>query len=658
MKPPTIITGDVIESLAGLSDGCVHCVVTSPPYYGLRRYSEDSREIGKEGLPEEYVRNLVSVFSEVKRVLRSDGTVFLNLGDSYWNTNGYARATNGWARRGRDGAPANDRKLPPHDYLKVKDIIGIPWMVAFALQREGWYLRNDIIWCLSGGNKLYVRSQKGDMPMSVKDLARLDPKTIKLWNGEKWTQLLGMSKSRRRGDAIMLTLRSGERISCTLPHQFPTNRGLMMASDIRVGDILTRARLPEPEAPKDCSLDEDAAWLVGLYLAEGSRSGDVIQIAGHAKEAERWDRVQRIALKFGGTATMDTEGNRQSIRVYGKVINAILNELTSGNGAHRKGFAPVVWRYSNRFLASMLDGYLSGDGHWDDVNRRWRLNFCRNYHLEQDIRTACARLGYHLILNLTFVNYRGKKIPTFRGELRTYRSGHFNEHDPSEVVKIGRAKSQFVYDLGVADDPHLFALASGVLTHNSKPNAMPSSVEDRFQNSHEHIFLLTKSPKYYFDTDSVRDPWTGAAAAAVALGEKEVGKRGINKAARRGLPPHQATQFRKGHSGYFGEDGKCLLDPRGKRKRDVWTVPSRSFNGKKYGCTEHFATFPVDLITPCVISGCPVGGTVLDPFMGSGTTGVVSLNNGREFVGIELNPDYAKLAMSRILDETRDDEEE
>src|SRR6185503_15748356 len=99
-----------------------------------------------------------------------------------------------------------------------KDMIGVPWMLAFAMRDDGWYLRQEIIWCLSGGTYVYVRSQKGDMPMTIKDLHRLDPKTVKLWNGKKWTQLLGTSRSARKGTEIELVLRSGERISCTPTH--------------------------------------------------------------------------------------------------------------------------------------------------------------------------------------------------------------------------------------------------------------------------------------------------------------------------------------------------------------------------------------------------------------------------------------------------------
>ena len=177
----------------------------------------------------------------------------------------------------------------------------------------------------------------------------------------------------------------------------------------------------------------------------------------------------------------------------------------------------------------------------------------------------------------------------------------------------------------------------------SKSNPMPESVRDRCTKSHEYIFLLSKSQRYYYNNDAIREPHTGEAAKAVAVGFKEVGQRGINSSVRRGLTDGQATQFsKKGHSGYFGADGNCLLNPLGKNKRSVWSVPTRSVKGA------HFATFPPALIEPCILAGCPVGGVVLDPFAGSGTTAEVSAQNGRDSVMIELNPEYAMMTHHRM----------
>jgi DNA modification methylase len=145
-----ILIGDVTTRLNDIPDASVQCVVTSPPYWGLRDYGHQN-QIGLEPTPNEYVARMVEVFRQVRRVLRDDGTLWLNLGDSY--------ATQGGAHGNRQdnqtgvgaksvhlaGAGDKDVRRPPNG-LKPKDLVGIPWRVAFALQADGWWLRQDIIW--------------------------------------------------------------------------------------------------------------------------------------------------------------------------------------------------------------------------------------------------------------------------------------------------------------------------------------------------------------------------------------------------------------------------------------------------------------------------------------------------------------------------------
>lgn len=148
----TILVGDARDQLATLPDQSVQTCVTSPPYYGLRDYGVDG-QIGLESSVEEYIDTMVAVFREVRRVLKDDGTCWVNLGDSY-AANGTSGLNTGWADRAKDYAGGGhtaeearerSRKSVPIG-LKPKDLIGIPWRVAFALQADGWYLRQDIIW--------------------------------------------------------------------------------------------------------------------------------------------------------------------------------------------------------------------------------------------------------------------------------------------------------------------------------------------------------------------------------------------------------------------------------------------------------------------------------------------------------------------------------
>jgi DNA modification methylase len=146
----TIVYGDCLEVLKRLPDKSVDCCITSPPYWGLRDYGCDG-QLGLEKTPEEYVAKMVIVFSEVRRILKTDGTCWLNLGDSYANNGTGGNGATG----GRDKSTLQSA-MPPigttpikktiPNGLKPKDLVGIPWRVAFALQADGWWLRQDIIW--------------------------------------------------------------------------------------------------------------------------------------------------------------------------------------------------------------------------------------------------------------------------------------------------------------------------------------------------------------------------------------------------------------------------------------------------------------------------------------------------------------------------------
>lgn len=306
MSDVQIITGDCIESMRSMPADSVHTCVTSPPYFGLRDYGHDG-QIGLELTPDEFVAALVEVFREVRRVLRDDGTLWLNLGDSYARTGGTDRKVSKTARVGSTRNTLEQMKertqVAPQG-LKDKDLIGIPWRVAFALQADGWYLRQDIIW--------------------------------------------------------------------------------------------------------------------------------------------------------------------------------------------------------------------------------------------------------------------------------------------------------------------------------HKPNPMPESVRDRCTKAHEYIFLLSKSPRYYFDAEAIKEPVAASTVSRLAQATlaDQVGSTRV--------------------PGKTNGNMKAVGDGERRNKRSVWTVTTKPFKGA------HFATFPPDLIEPCILAGCPDGGTVLDPFGGAGTTGLVAQRHGRNAILCELNPEYAEMARERI----------
>ena len=311
LKTDTIINRDALYALRELPEESVHCCVTSPPYYALRDYGLDM-QIGREDTPEQYIDRLTEVFRELRRVLRSDGTLWLNIADTYCGTGNKGYHADPKNPKGRNGQQiARNNRVSG---CKQKDLIGIPWLLAFALRADGWYLRSDIIW--------------------------------------------------------------------------------------------------------------------------------------------------------------------------------------------------------------------------------------------------------------------------------------------------------------------------------QKENPMPESVKDRCARCYEHIFLFSKSKKYFFDYKAISEPIAPATAERLKRGMKGGNKYGKPVP---GQPQPQSINRPREH----GEIKDCDINPL-RNKRDVWKINTVPFKGG------HYAAYPPKLVETCLLAGCPEGGIVLDPFMGSGTTGMVAVQMGRHFVGVELNPEYTELAYKRI----------
>lgn len=193
----------------------------------------------------------------------------------------------------------------------------------------------------------------------------------------------------------------------------------------------------------------------------------------------------------------------------------------------------------------------------------------------------------------------GKGLPTKRG----------NGLKPKDLIGIP-------WRVAFALQADGWYLRQDIIWH--KPNPMPESVTDRCTKAHEYIFLLSKSARYYYDAEAVAEPITS------------LGFGGIS---------NKSSSKRNG----TGLESDINYEPNGTRnRRSVWTVATKPY------AEAHFATYPPELITPCILAGCPVGGTVLDPFGGSGTTAAVAISHGRNAILCELNPDYGELIHERV----------
>jgi DNA modification methylase len=613
-----IIQGNAAEMHQEIGPESVHCVVTSPPYLSLRNYQTDgcywpemeyhltpllpplqvpawNGELGSEATPEAFVGHLVLVMRQVWRVLRNDGTVWLNIGDSY------AGSGQGWSKKNNDGRKWIEdygTNRPPGyissrgtNGVKPKDLFLVPELLALALRSEGWYVRSRVIWCLSGGNKVYAKTPYGVTPIMVKDLVRLDPATVSLWNGQRWTQVLNWYQSspsvigeqrhkesrmrrsaKQRGKDVALTgdleivRRSGEHIGCTPGHVWPTERGNIRADELQIGDVIQTCRLPEPDnMVMPSGLDDDlVGWFVGLYIAEGLHTNEErsTRISSHSEEYERFKRLGDVASAFHGTLKIYQEsGYRADAILNGPIICGIIDTYVNGRTAKDKHLNIKCWQRSNSFLLAVLQGYLDGDGHYEAKNNRYRIGFTNNDYLAADLRTICARLGMSIRLRRCKHKLKGKAFPGYRGQIRMVVSDHFNNRQDGEVIAIQASRARCFWDIEVEDDPHLFALASGVLTHNSKPDSQPESVVDRLTRCYEHVWLLSKQKDYFFDYVAIREPGIEHPGKAGTF-SRQSGKNTMLE-----IPGQKNCSHRS------DRDDRV---PLGRNKRDVWTIPTNS----------------------------------------------------------------------------------
>ena len=215
-----------------------------------------------------------------------------------------------------------------------------------------------------------------------------------------------------------------------------------------------------------------------------------------------------------------------------------------------------------------------------------------------------------------------------------------NGQNPSITQKVLGYKSKDLmgipWRLAFALREDGWYLRSDIIWH--KENAMPEACKDRPTRSYEHIFLLSKSPRYYYDYDSLAEPMKEVSKKRYVRGRSKENKY-LNENSGAKI---QKINEARGYGQYKGDN-----IPQFRNKRDIWTINTTSFRGN------HYAAFPPKLAVICTIAGCPKGGIILDPFIGSGTVGLIALLHNRKYIGIELNEEYVDLARKRIETEVK-----
>ena len=488
--------GDCLETLRRMPDGIVNTCVTSPPYFGLRDYGHPG-QIGLEPTPDEFIAKMVAVFREVRRVLRDDGTLWLNLGDSYSNGGRTTRDTD-------DKLGARGMNMRPNDGAKPKDLLGIPWRVAFALQQPYYTGRIraelDRVWLaamIDAEGCLFIHKRKAGTD-----------------SGARFTKIDGTTVSYER---------------------------------------------------------KQDTYGAGLEVANT-----------HLSIVERCRAITGL-----GTITTQDKDRRQTLyrwHLRGDEARSITREV-------------YPYLVAKQHQARLLCGCPTSGEPANAVHQ--------------------ALIGLH------------GGTPT-----------DVDFKPPAPMTEPG------------------YYLRQDVIW--SKLNPMPESVTDRCTKAHEYLFLLTKSERYYWDAEAMKEPAALSSLARWAqdidsqIGSDRVpGKTNGNMKAVGG-PRSRRDSFKRDGSKraqvipgqtvgtHRADRDESEYDTGRRNRRSVWTVATKPYSGA------HFATFPPELIEPCILAGAPAGGVVLDPFFGSGTTGEVSQRLERNWIGCELNPDYKPLQDERL----------
>ena len=306
MSENIIINRDCLLALRDLPDESVNCCVTSPPYYALRDYGMDA-QIGREDSPEEYIRRLVLVFREVRRVLTADGTLWLNIADTYCGTGnkgGYLDPKN---PKGRNGQSVSLARRASE--CKQKDMIGIPWLLAFALRADGWYLRSDIIWC-----------KANPMPESCKDRpSRCYEHVFLLTKSKKYYyDALAIAEPIAKGTAARY--KGGRSISSKYAEEIPGQGKVQRLNAARAAGTITDADISPVRNARDVWHINTVPYKGGHFAAYPPKLAERCILAG-------CPRGGIVLDPFFGSGTTGLAAVKNDRRYIGIELNAEYCEL-------------------------------------------------------------------------------------------------------------------------------------------------------------------------------------------------------------------------------------------------------------------------------------------------------------------------------------------
>lgn len=699
----TLVCGDCLDVLPTLAAGSVHCCVTSPPYFGLRDYGV-AGQLGLEVTPAEYVAKMVAVFREVKRVLRDDATLWLNIGDSYNADGRKGRAHMGKGKNNGYSAWVNKTM----EGTKPKDLLGIPWAVAFALREDGWYLRSEIIW-----------HKKALMPESVTDRpTKAHEQVFLLAKRPRYFYDAEAVKESDAGKDHSRNVLSGQPSLEPSGGKLPPHRGLRTVNGRdgfgrNLRSVWTLGPEPFPEAHFACvDAETECLTVTGWKRHDQIQAGDVAAQFDVEKELLSWGPVEQVAsyhvtcqemvaVRHRDVTMLLTPNHRTVIRrrhprtrKYQASLVIRADALKSDHAIPvGAAWAPTAANAGIGSAWAELLGWYVAEGHENKVG--WGVDiyqsFARNPNKVQRIRELLLAVGAEFAESTAERSWKGRSAALTAFNVCGFAAIRLRELAPGKALPWGL--------LGMPE-ADLEALLRGLIGgdgHTRKDDGRRSFIQ---RSKGTLDFVQALATRLGFATKATfrsEGTWT------VYLTSKQyISLRGTN--------------------GQAGDPGKELFTG------IIWCpkLPLGTWVARKNGRVFITGnTFPQKLVEPCVKAGtsqkgcCPACGapwgrvverkkvprngtvlastrdggltaedgqertgmshfkynewlkanppettgwhpscpcpdappvpcTVLDPFMGSGTTGLVAVKHGRDFIGIELNPDYLAMARRRV----------
>ncbi len=669
-----IICGNALDVLKTFPDNSINCCITSPPYLGLRDYQtatweggdpncdhkphwkksvsatvgNDTHDIGKlfyndvckkcgairkdhqigiEKTPEQYIQNLTEIFHEIKRVLTKDGTCWLNLGDSYAGGGRGKYAKEGTLQRNaiesgvEYGLPTG--KLEGY---KSKDLIGVPWMAAFSLRNDGWYLRQDIIWqknpampeCLDPNTQVFIKQNNWVSRVVLDDLLQLNVNDYTILTPNGWKKVLNIWEVEK--PSMYVEVSKVEKIVCSPDHRFlvSSERRRKTVRDEKIKDIkhegyadyllynpIKKFLVPSITTMNGYKLNYDCGYLIGVYLAEGGiekRKGNVIKLTVGFHEDVFIENIRNV-LKEKVKFTEFKDHNSYNFRFSSERLVRFFSAFVFGDVKTKGLNIDMILNSPLEFREGILNGYVDGDGCLRKSNGWIVISASRK--LRDDISTLSSSLG--------IITSKGRRRQFDKRTNRIYTSWSlWTPYITKRKTKSGMDgvfqvpprrrrllnNKRRMIDLEVQDD--YFLIGDGLITHNS--------VKDRCTKSHEYIFLLTKSPKYYFDQESIKERAKSSSIERMRYGWNGNTERGYPNGPQNHINKYfdnPKVEVKKGNIiGNMDERGvthtTAGLKFRNKEgvkyetvnKRSVWTVNLQPTSENHFAC--------VDEITECL----------------------------------------------------------